>query len=116
MPRVRHLTAFSFSTSFEWPEMLARLQGIDGREWTEWWSDRWGEYLWSVKSEAEPRHLEKLRILWDDEIASWILDLDYESDRDDAEARYRAFLRFAKTEVLTLVDASAIKPVDSYHS
>jgi hypothetical protein len=97
--------AFAFRTSFSIAEMRERLDGVGGRAWIDRDNDHWGDYTSSITNEPYVR----MRILYDDDIAAYALDLTA-----DDEAVWRELVRFARETVLVLVDASNVREVGGY--
>jgi hypothetical protein len=110
---IRHGIAYAFRTSFTLPEMLQRLDGVGGHNWIERDRDAWGDYLSSITTGPGEHDKIRLRILWPDDVDTWVLDVLFASAEPDADARWQGLLATAR-DTLVIVDASEIREVDDY--
>jgi len=109
------LFTFRFQSPLSLGTMFVRLNGGDFWSWAERDSDRWGEYISSrcLPEFAEPEYA-MLKIIPDE--GCYDLNVKYESDSRDAEARFRSLRETLVDRLLPRLEAQNVQELDDeYH-
>lgn len=109
-----HGFALAFDTALTLQEMLSNLNlQLPQWEWIDWQNDRWGDYIRGIaKTDGDA----SFKILYDDEIQRWAINVSFQSILAAAEAISPRFRTLTMSRVLPVVDAKNITALDEDYS
>lgn len=105
-----HGFALGFDTALSIKEMISKLSLRHPRwEWTDWQNDRWGDYVRGIRKTKEDPWF---KILYDEDIQRWAVDVSFESTLAEADAISERLRAFVISELLPVVDAREVAALE----